>query len=291
VHLRSIVAVILAAVATGACADASSSAGGGASGIDHPSEADQLVLGIRDEGGFVSPSTLLLRLPTFSLYGDGTQIEAGAETEIYPGPALPPILARSVSETGIQAVLHAALDAGLGHDASYTDLGTVGIADATTTVFTLTVDGMTHRTEVYALSMLPDQPSGMSDQEWRVRRALAELATRLATLDSWLPDDSLGAAEPYRGARAQLLVSPYHGDDQLTEPAVDWPLDPALASFGDPTLEPVTRCAIVSGGEWTSLEGVAGAATDLTPWVDDGVRYRIAFRPLLPDEAGCPAVG
>jgi hypothetical protein len=290
--LRSIVAVILAACAAGACADASSGAGDGAPRITHPAGADQLVLGVEDTGGFVAPSTTLVRLPIFSLYGDGTQIEAGAETEIYPGAALPPILARSVSETGIQAILQAALDAGLDHDARFTDLGSVGIADATTTVFTLTVDDVTHRTEIYALSMLPEQPDGMSDQEWRTRQALADLVRRLAILESWLPADSLGVSEPFHGTRAEILVSPYRPDDALTEPPLQWPLDSALASIGDPTAAaPLTRCGIVSAGDWTSLERDAEAANELTPWVDDGARYAIAFRPLLPDEPGCAATG
>jgi hypothetical protein len=290
--LRSIVAVTLAALATGACADASSSAGDGPSGIDHPSGADQLVLGIADTGGFVAPSTLLERMPIFSLYGDGAEIEAGAEMEIYPGQALPSILERAVSETGIQAILRAAVDAGLDHDARFTDLGSIGIADATTTVFTLTVDGVTHRTEVYALSMLPEQPTGMSDDEWHARRALADLVSRLAALDPWLPADSLGEPEPYRGTQAQILVSSYRPDGQLTEPPVEWQLDGALASLGDPTnIDPETRCAVVTGAEWTTLERDAETANDLTPWVDDGVRYAIAFRPLLPDEPGCAATG
>jgi hypothetical protein len=291
VKLRSIVVVTLAAFVTGACADASSSAGDGPSRIDHPAGADQLILGVADTGGFVAPSTLLVRLPIFSLYGDGTQIEAGAETEIYPGPALPPILARSVSEAGIQALLQAAIDAGLDHDARFTDLGNVGISDATTTVFTLTIDGVTHRTAVYALSMLAEQPPGMPDEEWRARQALSDLVTDLATLDSWIPADSLGAAEPYLASGAELLVSGYHPDDPLTEPPVAWPLDVPLASLGDRTLEPGMRCAIVATEDWTSLERDAETANDLTPWVEDGVRYAIAFRPLLPDEPGCAATG
>jgi hypothetical protein len=290
--LRSIVAVTLAALATGACANASSSAGDGPSGIDHPTGGDQLVLGIADTGGFVAPNAQLVRIPTFSLYGDGIEIEAGAEMEIYPGPALPPILARSVSEQGIQAILRAAVDAGLNHDARFTDLGSVGIADATTTVFTLSVDGVTHRTEVYALSMLPEQPSGMSDDEWQARQALGGLVRRLAALDPWLPADSLGGSAPYRGTRAQILVSSYRPDEQLAEPPVAWHLDAALASLGDPTdLDPDTRCAVVTGQDWTTLERDAQTANDLTPWTEDGVRYAIAFRPLLPDEPGCAATG
>jgi hypothetical protein len=291
VKLRSIVAMLLAALGTGACADASN-AGAGPAAIVHPSGTDQLILGVADRGGFVAPSALLARFPIFSLYGDGAQIEAGAEAAIYPGPALPPIRARSVSEIGIQAILEAALNAGLDHDARYTDLGSVGIADAATTVFTLTVDGVTHTTEVYALSMLSEQPTGMPDAEWRARQTLAAFVTHLATLDSWLPADALSGSDPYRGSRAEILVSGYHPDDRLAEPPVAWPLDAALDTLGHPTgVDAETRCAIVSGEDWTTLERLAETANDLTPWVDDGIRSAIVFRPLLPDEQGCIATG
>jgi hypothetical protein len=41
--------------------------------------------------------------------GDGTIIEPGAQDEIYPGQALPPLLVRTISEDGIQAILGAAI--------------------------------------------------------------------------------------------------------------------------------------------------------------------------------------
>ena len=140
--------------------------------------------------------------------------------------------------------------------------------------------------------MLPDQPAGMPDAEWRARQALSDLVTRLATLDTWLPADAVGTAEPFRGDRAQILVSDYRPDDQLTEPPVAWPLDAGLASTGDPVgVDPETRCAVVDGQDWTSLQHEAETANDLTPWVDDEIRYAIVFRPLLPDEPGCAATG
>ena len=60
---------------------------------------------------------------------------------IYPGPALPPMVSTQLTGSGMQALLQDAIDAGLDHDASYTDLGVMGIADASTTVFTLTTGG------------------------------------------------------------------------------------------------------------------------------------------------------
>ena len=66
------------------------------------------------EGGFVPVDYMLSAMPSFSLYGDGTLITPGAQIDIYPGPALPAIQQQQVSEAAIQAILQAALDAGLG---------------------------------------------------------------------------------------------------------------------------------------------------------------------------------
>jgi hypothetical protein len=50
------------------------------------------------------------------------------------------------------------------------------------------------------------------------------------------------------------------------------------------------RCAVVSGQDWSDVRALAARATTLTPWVSGGDRYAITFRPLLPDEAGCPSI-
>jgi len=47
-------------------------------------------------------------------------------------------------------------------------------------------------------------------------------------------------------------------------------------------------CGTVSGQALSALLLPAvREANQLTPWVSGGERYRILFRPLLPDELGC----
>ena len=116
----------------GACANAPTGDGGDTptptGAISHATGADQVLLKVSYEGGFVAPSTLATRLPAFALYGDGTILMPGAEDTIYPGPALPSIVAQVASEDGIQAILQAAVDAGLERDGDYGDMGQMGVA-------------------------------------------------------------------------------------------------------------------------------------------------------------------
>ncbi len=100
----------------------------GATGIAHPTGADEVVLRVAYEGGFVPYEYTLSSVPSWSLFGDGTLIVQGPQIEIYPGPALPNLVAIPISEEGVQAILEAARDAGLmDGDATY---GNDCIADA-----------------------------------------------------------------------------------------------------------------------------------------------------------------
>ena len=290
-RLRLATAFAALALAAAGCANGTSpgSSGTGAGTIVHPTGPDQLVLRVEDSGGFVAPTYLFTRLAGFSLFGDGTLLQPGAQIEIYPGPALPAISAQTISEDGLQAILRAALTAGLDHDASYTDLGSMGIADASATVFTLTVDGRTHRIEAYALGMEGEErPAGMPVGEWEARRALQAFVTQIGDLASWLPPGSIAGAAAYESTAARLLVGPYAPDDQLPQHPEEWPLAAPLTSFGEPTaFDAGTTCGVVDGGDWTTVQALARQANDLTPWVSDGHRYAIDFRPLLPDEHSC----
>jgi hypothetical protein len=277
----------------GACADAPATtpgdAGTGASGgVDHPTAATDLVLQVSAEGGFVAAESLLTSMPSFSLFGDGTAVTQGAQTAIYPGPALPPSIATPITEDGIQALVRSALDAGLGEDHEYTDLGSVGISDADTTVFTLTVDGVTHVTKAYALGMSGDrQPDLMSDQEYAARMRLERFQASLTNLRQTLPVGAVGPDGTFVPTELRLFVSGYARSHDLKEPAVAWPLSTPLTSFGEPaTLEGYT-CGTVTDGDLDAVLPLAQTANQLTPWTSDGERFAIAFRPLLPNESGC----
>jgi hypothetical protein len=286
--MRSVlITTVLAATLAASCADPAAPTDPPA-GIDHPTDPSQVVLRLSYEGGFVPIEWTLTSFPRFTLYGDGTVITGGAQVAIYPGPALPPLIRRSLDEEGIQAILRAARDAGLGErDIETSETGQLLIADAATSVFTHTADGRTTTASVYALAELADRPEGMSDEEFRLRRSLARFAERLTDLDSWLPAGSLGPEEPFRADAARVYVGRYRSQPDLEQAPIAWPLGD-LRTFGEPSPTfPELRCGAVTGEGWATLREAAAQANQLTPWVSGDLQRQVLFRPLLPDESGC----
>lgn len=258
----------------------------GAIGIEHPTGADQLILRVAYEGGFVPYEYTLGSTPFWSLFGDGTLIVPGPQIEIYPGPALPNLTATPVSEEGIQAILEAARDAGLmDGDANY---GDQCIADAATTVFTTNAGATTTVVSAYALEV--GEPAGTcgNEKDADARARLAAFQAKLTDLRSWLPEGSVGTERPYDPTEMRVYVLPYQGDAELPQDPIDWPLDPHLGEFGEAVRDAAdTRCGMVMGDDLTTLLEAAGQANALTPWTSGGTEYHLIFRPLLPDEHAC----
>jgi hypothetical protein len=285
-------AVAVLASACGGLANDDTGSGGitgatGANGIEHRTGADQLILRMAYEGGFVPYEYTLGSTPFWSLFGDGTVIVPGPQIEIYPGPALPNLTATHVSEDGMQAILEAARNAGLmDGDASY---GNQCIADAATTVFTTDADGQTSVVSAYALDV--DEPAGTcgNGEDADARAKLAAFQAKLTDLQSWLPNGSLGTERPYDPTEMRVYVLPYRGDAELPQDPTEWPLEPPLDSFGEPVENAPsdTRCGVVTGEDLTTLLAAARDANALTPWTSGGTDYQLIFRPLLPDEHAC----
>lgn len=290
---RPTILLLLAAFVLTACADEPSTPGDGSTPTSGAStDPDTVVLRLAYEGGFVPAGFPLLDVPAFTLYGDGTVITPGAQIAIYPAPALPAISERHVDQASIRAIVERAMSAGLADgDLDLSDTGDVAIADASTAVFTLTVDGRTTTAEVYALGFDGDDAAmpGLSEREVALRRDLASLAADLSDL-SWVTGagGSLGDEAPYAGDAARLLIGPVIDDPELPQEVVAWPVEQPLRSLGEPTSwDPRTRCAVLDGDDWAAVRAVAERANQLSPWSDGRVERSIAFRPLLPGEAGC----
>jgi hypothetical protein len=283
----AIAAVAVVASACGGLGDDGSGPTGatGTTGIAHPTGADEVVLRVAYEGGFVPYEYIFSSVPSWSLFGDGTLIVQGPQIEIYPGPALPNLVAIPISEDGVQAILGAARDAGLmDGDATY---GNDCIADAATTVFTTSADGETSVVSAYALDVgePPGTCGGKDDGD--ARAALAEFQAMLGDLQSWLPAGAVGAEEPYAPTEMRVYVQPYRGEAELPQGAIAWPLDVPLDGFGEPAAPTDTRCGVVTGSEFETLFAAAQGANQLTPWTSGGTEYGLIFRPLLPDEHTC----
>jgi hypothetical protein len=287
------VPLIVLAVMAGACAEPNPEPNqeegldASVAGIPHETEPSALLLRWGLEGGFTPPEFQLTNLPSFSLYGDGTIVRPGAQIAIYPGPSLPALESMRVDEVGIQAILEAAFDVGLDRVDDMTDLGSVGIADAPETVFTLHAGGVDRTVRVYALSELGGRPPGMPSDEYAARRALLRLIDDLGSLQRWLPEGSVVTEGDYASTASMVFVFNYRGQEGLQQSPIQWPLGTPLEGIGEAT-DAGFRCVTVSGEDWIDrLAPAADRANRLTPWVSDGQRFGLVFRPLLPDDSGC----
>jgi hypothetical protein len=287
---RSIGAAMLIMLLATACAK-SSVVGGSPSGsaIPYPAGADQLVLRVTTEGGLLAPAFRERQIPQFSLFGDGVVVTPGAQIEIYPQPALPSVQARRLTPAGIQAVLRAALDAGLGEDhRDLTDPGSAVVSDAPTTVITLAAEGVTRTLRVYALGELgAGKPDGMSDEEFALRGTIEGFVARLGRIETWLPRGSIGPERPFEGVGARVFVVDVSPDATMREPAIPWPVAGSLLDFGAPK-RAQGRCGTIVGDDWAAtVLPLVRTANQLTPWISAGRRFWLIFQPLLPDESGC----
>jgi hypothetical protein len=240
-----------------------------------------VVLRVEHAGGFVAPETIVTALPLLTLYGDGRVVTMGSQIAIYPSPALPSLNVRTVTATGITKLVQAALDAGVGSSADY---GTPAVADAPDTVFTVVSNGLARQSRVLAF----DFDGGLTRDQVAARQRLHHLVDLLEDLPGTVGAENVGDETPYEAQTVAALARPWFEPglpQQLEEKT--WP-GPALPGPDLPR-PPVTemRCLTVSGTELAAVLEVAHQANVLTPWVWDGERYFVNFRPLLPDESTC----
>lgn len=269
-------ALLLAACAQQPASPGSTSDQGGARTNYTP---DEVVLRIEYLGGFVPVQTLAARLPIVTVYGDGRVITEGPVIAIYPGPARPNILERRIGAADMNRLVSMAVDAGVGADIDY---GMPPVADVPDTKFTVsTTDGVL-TSQVFAL----DFDGGLTDQQVEARQKLRDLQAALTDLPGTLGADAAGEEKPYEPVALAALTYPYvDPEDGLTQPEATWP-GPALP--GEPLgSRPDLRCVTVTGDDLAVVLEAAEAANTMTPWVSDGERWFVTFRPLLPDESTC----
>jgi hypothetical protein len=265
--------------------------------LEHPTGADELVVRVALTGGFLPPQAALSEIPQFSLYGDGRVVTTGPMIMIFPPPALPNLRQMRLTEAGIQQVLAAAENAGL-MDGNKT-YGNNTVADAATTVFTVNAGGKTTVVAAYALGM-GDDPN-WTDEDRQALAKLQKFADRTMDLTAWLTAPYIASGdEEYPIERLQIVaqaIEPAQATPDPNDPAqnqtpIEWPLSTPL-----PEATPVTdligpdqnlRCGVIEGEDAAQLVKAAEQANTLTPWMSEGNAYLLTFRPLLPDESGCP---
>ncbi len=281
-RLRSMGAVWLAVLAAvSACAPPAPGGDGSPPATYGPNE---VVVRVEYLGGFVPVQSLVTRLPLLTVYGDGRVISEGPQVAIYPGPALPNVLVQKISSISVDSLVTRALSHGVGRGI---DLGQPLVADAPSTKFTvLTKDGP-KLTEVYALG-IGDDGSGLTAEQKSARRALRELLDDLSDLPRTLGVDAVGEQRPYEPTAVAAISREWTdpgSPDIPAPPERAWP-GPALPGNAVDN-HPGLGCVTVTGAEVAPVLAAASSANVLTPWMSDGRRWHVDFRPLLPEETSC----
>jgi len=278
------VALVALVAAVGGCARPGTGSGPGGEGTPARTyTADDVVLRVEHTGGFLPVEAMITRMPLISVYGDGRVITEGPVVAIYPGPALPNLQVQTIDPVDVVDLAARALAAGVG---GKNDLGQPPVADAASTRFTVLSDAGPQVTEVYALE-ITDAPDGLSADQRKGRETLRNLLADLTDLPRTIGPDAVSEAKPYQAEAVAVISRPWTdpGDPALGEqPEIAWP-GPALP--GAPASELGLSCATVTGADATAVLAAAAGANMLTPWVSEGARWSVNFRPLLPDEASC----
>ncbi len=242
-----------------------------------PSGPQDVVIKITNEGGFVPPGFLFVNLPSLLISGDGRVFTPGASLEIYPGPLLPAINERSITEEGIRKALQLADDAGLlGGPLDYSLPEGIGIADASDTVVVINVNGKIYEHRANALGF--DTPDGKSSTPARDNlNTFVTLISDIAKVagSANVGDEHSFAPEQYRFQAA--VVDP----TQFTDPS------PTVVAWPDGTgavLAESLQCATVDAA---GVDELFAAATQLTFFEEAAVTYQLSVVGVLPGDATC----
>lgn len=302
--LRVAALAIILTTALAACGQSGGSAlpsgsggTGGGGGIVHPA-GDELVFRIAYAGGFALPFSDVMNLPPFTMTGDGRVILPGAMIDIFPGPLMPPVQARQLTEGGIQQVLELiAASRQFGGSTDWRGAQNF-VADANDTVFTLHAEEREVVVSVYGLGTVGpgiDPPPNFPEAELAAHQALQRLVDKLTTLDTWLPESAWADTgwRPYEPDSMILLVRNADGDPPddtgIGITKVEWPAAGDPEAFGEPTTLEGYRCGAVTGDDAAAWLAVLAESTQLTRFIGDDHKYEVKVRPLLPDEPEtCP---
>lgn len=273
---------------------------------DRASTPEAPVLRVEDVGGFTTASASLARVPAVSVYADGRVITAAPVATSSGGapPALPVLVVHDVGPGGVDRLVGLARDAGVGTDAL---LGRPGIADATTTRFTVQIDGAEATTEAYALREItgsteqevgapgPDAgfipgdglSSDLTPAQQDARQHLVELRDALVDVEATLGGDA-GPSAPYQPSALAVLAVPLVPGTAGEQQPLPWP-GPALP--GAPLGASEATCVVAQGAALGRALTAAGDADVTRLWSSGGSSWTLTFRPLLPDERGCADLG
>ena len=243
------------------------------SGIAHPTGAQDVVLKLSYEGGFVPVGTAFVNTPALLVSGDGHVYTPAVTPAIFPGPLLPSMLVKTITESGIQRMLSIVQKAGL--FVTTLDLsGGTGVADASSTVLTINANGKNYVQSAYALGA--DNPESPS------RQALLGAVNIIADVAAAVGEASLGQDQPFVADKYRFqarVVDQAELDSQQPAPTiVDWP---GLTTL---PLSSAATCAVIDAAAVGSL---FVDAKQNTYFKDGDIVYQLAAAGVLPGDPDC----
>ncbi|MAT04343.1 MAG: hypothetical protein CL424_04785 [Acidimicrobiaceae bacterium] len=238
---------------------------GADAGYEHPTSADEVVVSIAYEGGFMTREATFSQLPSLLVTGDAREFSLGPQIAIFPGPLLPNVQVADIGEEGIQELLALADEHGLLQQREYES--PTNVADASDTVVTISVNGETYEHRAYALGI--GGGPGATDETGD--RAELQAFVDAATM--------FGETETEAYEADTYLVRSFPIDDLTgydVEPTVlEWPVDGVdLAAASD--------CLEMPAAD---VGSVFADANQLTFFEQDAVTYQLAVKPQLPGDS------
>ncbi len=261
-----------------------------AGGIVHATGPTDVILRVASGGGFVPIEFNLRAVPSYTLYGDGTVIrEVVPAVDATQVPPITPLETEQLDEAAIQSLLGQAKAAGLleARTIDYGDMGAIGVSDMPTTSVTLHAGGATVAHDAYALTFAPGEPpaGSMTQVQKDARAALRGFVA--------LTEQPSPAATAYAPTRLAVFIAPALAQPtDVSEPVV-WPLATAPPLAKSAGAEGANyQCSVVEGADVALLTDAVMKAPAGAQWIaaaDRNATFQVVVRPLLPDEAGCPA--
>ncbi len=249
----------------------------GGTGFQHPTGADEAIISLSYPGGFTTARYGFSQAPALIISGDGLAYTGAAVPAIYPGPLVWPMQVQTISEDGIQAVLAAADEAGLFTEVDYEDETSQQIADAPTTLLTISVDGTTYEHAAYALGFGAG-PEGGDVEQSPERQALQDFVDGLTDLAAVAGAGNVGEPEIFAPASYEIVATPVddlsaYESDGIEPTVTAWPTDAGVA------LADASTCTVVAAD---AVGELLETSTELTFFTDADITYEVWARPTLP---------
>jgi hypothetical protein len=247
--------------------------GSGAPGSDiaHRPGAEDVVVKLSNEGGLAGPGGAFTNVPALLITGDGHVYTPGVPSSIVPGPLLPSVLVRTITESGFQALLAILQRSALvAPPPDYT--GAAGVADGQTTVLTINAGGGSFVHSAYAL--------GAASPESAARQKLLDVVNALSDVESTIGEASFTPNQPY-------VSTKYRVQARVVDQASIASQQPSIVDWPGQTSVPLASAATCADVDAAAVGSLLTDAKQNTYFKDAGVIYQVSAVGVLPGDAAC----